>query len=375
MDALISISDDLITLDSQFEASSIKCINYFRTLISNNYTTANLSSKIENYLLVNDKSPIEYVISFKWNTTKYRCDRPIPDIVKTFVDEVNRIDVSLKTKMSQFTQSKTALTVIERKNTGNLLVRNLNGIINPQDIVTNSEYLEAMLIVVPKQSENEWLDHYETLSSMVVPRSVKELTRDDEYILYVVYVFRKAADEFKAKAREHKYTPRDYTSDIEQVDKEKQQQTTLASQLRDQWTQLLRLVKYNFSEVFSIWIHLKVIRMFVESVLRYGLPPAYLALQIVVNGDKSGSISEKKLSHLLLNSIDSLNLLQISKNINKSRGSGSDSLLKYNSTNIDKDERKDKDSDSLYSEAISSEWIRADYKPFVQIDVKWTGPK
>lgn len=314
------------------------------------------------------------MISFKWNTAKYRCDLSIPDIVKTFMDEINRIDISLKTKMSQFTQSKTALTVMERKNTGNLLVRSLNGIINSQGIVTSSEYLEAVIIVVPKQSEKEWLDHYETLSSMVVPRSVKELARDDEYILYVVYVFRKTADEFKTKAREHKYTPRDYTNDIEQVEKEKQQQATLASQLRDQWTHLLRLVKYNFSEVFSIWIHLKVIRMFVESVLRYGLPPAYLAFQIIVSGDKNESISEKKLSHLLLNSVDSLNLLQISKNINRSLGSGSESI-KYSNSNIDKDERKDKESESVYSEAISSEWIRADYKPFVQIDVKWTSSK
>ena len=30
-------------------------------------------------------------------------------------------------------------------------------------------------------------------------------------------------------------------------------------------------------EVFSAWVHICAIRLFVESILRYGLPPSFLA--------------------------------------------------------------------------------------------------
>lgn len=50
------------------------------------------------------------------------------------------------------------------------------------------------------------------------------------------------------------------------------------------WLQieLLRLSRTNFSESFQVLVHLKVIRLFVESVLRYGLPANYVGIVIKV---------------------------------------------------------------------------------------------
>lgn len=36
-----------------------------------------------------------------------------------------------------------------------------------------------------------------------------------------------------------------------------------------------------FDEAFSCWVHLMTIRLFVESILRYGLPPAYQAAVVI----------------------------------------------------------------------------------------------
>ena len=41
---------------------------------------------------------------------------------------------------------------------------------------------------------------------------------------------------------------------------------------------LLRWCKAHFGEVYTGWVHLKVIRSFVEAVLRYGLPPDFLSV-------------------------------------------------------------------------------------------------
>ena len=47
-------------------------------------------------------------------------------------------------------------------------------------------------------------------------------------------------------------------------------------------TELLRLSRTNFSEAYQILVHLKVVRLFVESVLRYGLPADYVGVFLKV---------------------------------------------------------------------------------------------
>ncbi|KFV41193.1 V-type proton ATPase subunit C 2, partial [Gavia stellata] len=46
---------------------------------------------------------------------------------------------------------------------------------------------------------------------------------------------------------------------------------------------LLRWLKVNFSEAFVAWIHMKALRVFVESVLRYGLPVNFQAMLLQPN--------------------------------------------------------------------------------------------
>lgn len=47
-------------------------------------------------------------------------------------------------------------------------------------------------------------------------------------------------------------------------------------------TELLQLARTNFSESFQLLVHLKVVRLFVESVLRYGLPANYIGIVVKV---------------------------------------------------------------------------------------------
>jgi len=48
-------------------------------------------------------------------------------------------------------------------------------------------------------------------------------------------------------------------------------------------TDLLRLSRTNFSEAYQLLVHLKVVRLYVESVLRYGLPAEYSAIVLQVS--------------------------------------------------------------------------------------------
>lgn len=81
------------------------------------------------------------------------------------------MDAAMKTKMALYNQTKTAMTSRERKQGGSLMVRNLADLVQRDDMVLDSEYLETLLVVVPKYLQSTFLAEYERLCAMVVPRS------------------------------------------------------------------------------------------------------------------------------------------------------------------------------------------------------------
>lgn len=70
------------------------------------------------------------------------------------------------------------------------------------------------------------------------------------------------------------------------VQKQKEELEQAGVSEKNLWTELLRWSRTNFSEAYQILTHLKVIRIFTESVLRYGLPPDYFAVAIRPNTKK-----------------------------------------------------------------------------------------
>ena len=59
--------------------------------------------------------------------------------------------------------------------------------------------------------------------------------------------------------------------------------TKLVTDKKKQFGPLVRWLKVNFSECFCAWIHVKALRVFVESVLRYGLPVNFQAILLRPN--------------------------------------------------------------------------------------------
>lgn len=81
----------------------------------------------------------------------------------------------------------------------------------------------------------------------------------------------------------------------------------LHSELDSIWMSNLRLLKANFGEAFSVLLHVKVLRVFVESMLRYGLPPHFLYFTL-----KPAPKAEKKTRFALLRVLQGQNLDGIS---------------------------------------------------------------
>lgn len=80
-----------------------------------------------------------------------------------------------------------------------------------------------------------------------------------------------------------RFVVRDFQFDEDALRKQQQELQETEEIEREQLTELVRLARTNFGEMFSAWAHLKAIRIFVESVLRYGLPPDFLSVTIAVS--------------------------------------------------------------------------------------------
>ena len=126
--------------------------------------------------------------------------------------------------------------------------------------------------MVPSNFKKDFLRSYETISPMVVPRSAKEVAHDDEFTLYAATTFKKHSAEFQHKCREMKWTPRDYKYVEGGKEEERKEVERVSKDERKIWGEALRLGRTGWSEAVMIWIHVLTLRVFVETVLRYGLP-------------------------------------------------------------------------------------------------------
>jgi V-type H+-transporting ATPase subunit C len=139
-------------------------------------------------------------------------------------------------------------------------------------LIKDSEYIETILIAVPVSGAKDFVRGYETVNEWVVPRSYTKIAEDDEFVLYGVVVFKKFAGDFVHKCRERKWTPRDYKYVEGGKEEEKKEVEKVQKDETKLYSEALRLGRTAWGEAVMVWIHVLALRVFVETVLRYGLP-------------------------------------------------------------------------------------------------------
>ncbi|XP_041109490.1 V-type proton ATPase subunit C 1-B-like isoform X2 [Polyodon spathula] len=262
LDALVSLSDELGKLDTFAESVLKKIAHSVSDMMEDS------EDKVQENLLANGVDLVTYLTRFQWDMAKYPTQQSLQTLSEVMSKQITQIDTDLKARSVAYSNIKASLQGLERKAMGNLLTRTLTDIVNKNDFVLDSEYLTTLLVVVPKANYVTWQKTYESLSDLVVPRSTKKIMEDSEGGLFTVTLFKKAVDEFKAKARDKKFAVREFNFNEKELQSEKEEMTRLAADKKQQYGPLLRWLKVNFSEAFIAWIHVKALRVFVESVLR-----------------------------------------------------------------------------------------------------------
>jgi V-type H+-transporting ATPase subunit C len=126
-------------------------------------------------------------------------------------------------------------------------------------------------------AERERLDHEARMARLpkcnnVVPQSAKKLAEDDEFVLYSIVVLKKGLELLKNVCRQERYTIRAHQFDPSEEARAKETRKRLTVERKKKYVNAVATTKSSFSDTFMIWIHIKAMRVFVEVVLRFGLP-------------------------------------------------------------------------------------------------------
>jgi len=318
LDKLIALSDDLGRVDASGK-------NVVQKL---HRTYSELEESDETLLPIYNKSVRGYITNFKWDEGHFNPRTQLRDLVQSIHSNMVKTAEHLRKWTSALSEIQNQLAAIERKKTGSLMNKALNEFIDFKDW-HQGNYIRSALVVVPKTKCDEFLakyeffedtpandayyqmlhkkaeiheaehkeeamleeeDHHSTHEQkenesshemgklraaecrVVVPESHKKLTEDGEFALFQVLLLERGYQWFKYVAMKNGFAVRDFNiTELESGDDEKTLQD-LQRKEAQQKRKLKLFCKNTFSETFTNWIHLKMIRTFVESVLRFGLP-------------------------------------------------------------------------------------------------------
>jgi len=216
---------------------------------------------------------------------------------------VSKIDEEARNKTTQYNDSKTQMANLSTKDGANLLARDLVDVLTPDVIkdgdYINTEHLTTVVVILPRGTEKEFLNVYESMSENIIPRSAmkfKDLDDKDGNSVWRVVMFKSCMEDFKKACREKRLAPRDfeYSEDAHKKlvsDREKVQDAATR-----QLSNVKGLYQAAWSDVMVAWVHIKAMRIFVESVLRFGMPPSFAAFTIETRG---GAPARKALAQIL----------------------------------------------------------------------------
>ncbi|CAH0513705.1 unnamed protein product [Peronospora belbahrii] len=331
LDSLMALSDELSRVDMVVESVVRKIERQFREL-----------NKSDQVLTV-DGVPVErYLSFFSWDEAKHPHRRPLPEIVSIIQSSVGKIEEELKQLSTHFAEKKQQLNGLQRKKGGNLMVANLNDVLTPDIVSTtdflNTEYLQTLVVVVPKSLEEQWLLEYAQIGDQiaeygpsssrgnvrgppVVPGSSRKLMEEGDSAVYTVTLLKGQyqpgfvdkegnyepgttldyIEDFKKRAKEKRFIVREFNFDPTSHASNEEAIAEMEVEVDQLWSALIRWCKAHFGETFIAWMHIKVIRVFVESVLRYGLPVNFVILMYKPHDGKEKklrSMLSKKYAHL-----------------------------------------------------------------------------
>jgi V-type H+-transporting ATPase subunit C len=307
LDTLMLLSDELDKYDKHADIAIRRIVRSWTNDVSGDGSVGEEETTVDQLKVDmggGDVDAFQGLQSFHWQEERFPHKTNLPELAATIHRQICELDDEVKENLGKFAQLRNAINALKRKSGGNLLVKDLNGIVDQKCYVQKvnesgqvigdiSEKIVPVFVVVPKQRKDDFDATYESKSREVVPRSWKQITEDDSYILgRVLHLDCPSLQSYKQALNDSKFTVREFNYDSQAVEDNKAERDSLIEKEKKAKDHAKSTLQMAFSEVFLCHLHLKAVRVFVESVLWYGIPVNFQSMVIQVNERKESGLSQ-----------------------------------------------------------------------------------
>lgn len=220
----------------------------------------------------------EAISEFSWDESKYpKNNKTISEIMNKINEKYSETRKTIKAKSDDYSNSQNEIKMKQKGKSEalTLMKQDYRDLVSrSKSEMKTSDYLCTMLCFVPTGSEKYFLENYFKIADgFVVPYSALRIDRgeDEKVALYRVVVMKNVKDDFKNQCQgQLRVACREY--DEEELSKkpaEEREIEILANQIKDKKANLIRIAISGFSEVYYALLHLKYLRLYVESCLKY----------------------------------------------------------------------------------------------------------
>lgn len=314
LDILVSLNDQLSKDDSYVSSVTLKIGKQWYDLYLEEAEGDKKNVSLDDFMTIGKANVEAWLRKFKWDTGRWDYEKnTIKSITEQIQKNIKEIEEQLRTYQQEFSQITSSIGSIEKSTEGSLLIRDLSGIVKENQYI-ESETLTTLLVIVPKIRLEEWYQIYETLVPLypneheegenrepqfcVVPRSSNILYEDNDEVLSSVYLFKKHIDLYKKEVQNKKFQVREFKFEKGAVVQRERKLEELREKRRKIRIDLFNFCQTQFNESFSCLIHLKSIRIWVESVLRYALPAKFSVTLIRASTHKNQDKIRSNLAEL-----------------------------------------------------------------------------
>ena len=278
---------------------------------------------------MHDKKVSAYLSKWVWDYARYQYQgRKLADLISQVTGQTAYADEELKKLMANHADKMSNLGNWQRKKAINLSTSDFEDFLTPQMLakveIIDNDNLVTLMVSMSKDLEEEFLNNYSSndgwakdiasyglpedrdavKGSPVVPNSAKKVFQNTDQALYAVTVLRGHTtsgsvdlngnyvagtvvdyiEPLRNAFREKRCTLRPLVFDATKatgVDANIEQAKAAVDQ---SVSVITRWCSAHFGEIFSAFVHLRVISAYVESVMRYGVPANFVIMLLQPDG-------------------------------------------------------------------------------------------
>lgn len=247
----------------------------------------------------------DYMKNFQWDERFITNKQNVETVKNSLQDAVNHDEESIRTLTNDYTEAGNSITNVIRGNEGTLATKNLDeiasktfkdtyvqdkakfGAIMAKDAGSNNikfcvetKNLKTLFVVIRKSEKKQFESEYHLNTNYVVPVPPQLIEEDNDFYLYTVTLLRDNIEDYKTACKDKKWNVREFTFDATLIEENQKKNQQLINDYRHLQEHYATFLHDTFSQLFIYWMHIKALRVFVESRLLYGFKTEFKAFLI-----------------------------------------------------------------------------------------------